>query len=98
MRALIAVLNDSLSPAETTALFNKIDIDHDGELQVREVQSAVSGNILQMESIILKLLDDVMVPMPTTNFADFMIFVAQRKRGQDKIKQVFQVTFLGFIF
>ena len=92
MRGLIAVLNESLTPTETKSLFTKIDVDLDGDLSVKEIQSAICGNILQMESVILKLLDDVTVPMPTTNFADFMIFVAKRKRGQNKIRQVFDVS------
>ena len=94
MRGLLAVLDGSLSPTDSKTLFSKIDADQDGKFHITEIKSALAGDIIQMESIILKLLDDVMVPMPTTNFADFMIFVAQRKKGTNKIRQVFEVCLI----
>ncbi len=92
MRGIIAVFEGSLSPVQSQELLNYIDADGDGNITVLEVQKALKGNILQMEPVILKLLDQVKVPMPTRNFADFMIFVTQRKKDTpNKIRSVFEV-------
>ena len=47
-----------------------------------------------MESVIVDLLDKVHVKMPTQNFAEFMIFMAKRKKSENKIKEIFLVNLI----
>ncbi|CAG5108264.1 Oidioi.mRNA.OKI2018_I69.chr1.g3713.t1.cds [Oikopleura dioica] len=50
----------------------------------------VEGSILELEKIIIETIDDVFIDLPTRNFAEFMIILARRKTGENKIRVLFE--------
>ena len=87
----MAVLDGRLTREESKEFFQTLDSDGDGDIEVFEVQNAIKGDLQAMEDLVIRLLHDVPIPMPTKNFPDFMLFLARRKKSANPMKEIFQV-------
>lgn len=45
---------------------------------------------MDLEELITETIDDVFIDLPTRNFAEFMIILARRKKGSNKIRTLYE--------
>jgi len=60
-------------------LLEILDLNHDGIIQGRELYQTMSGLTSEMESIIIKMINDTHIDPDKMSFPDFLIFMCQRR-------------------
>ena len=72
-----------------------LDLNHDGIIQGRELYQTMSGLTSEMESVIIKLINDTQIDPDKMSFPDFLIFMCQRRSKVSSahcIRDLFQVS------